>query len=119
MVDSVDELLARKVSYQANAWAAPTDEQSVQKVLHDIRCGTYATHVQYLRDLVSRGERDRYAIEKKRLPGVTFSGIFDGRRLIPPPPPPPKLKEYTELLVLDIDHLSRHDVAKTSTALPE
>ena len=50
-------------------------------------------------------------LTRKRLPGVTFSGTFNGRRKIR------ELKEYTEILVLDVDHLSKYDLAAASIAL--
>ena len=108
---TVDELLARRVSYQRNAWSLPSDERSVQQVLSDIRDGSYAARVQHLRDLISRGERDQYSVDKKRLPRVTFSGTFNGRRQIP------KLKEYNDLVVLDVDHLTKADLMAASSAL--
>jgi hypothetical protein len=110
VVATVAGLLTRKVSYQENAWSVPCDERSVQQVLSDIRDGRYAAQVQHLRDLLSRGDRDRYAVDKKRLPGVTFSATFNRRRQIA------ELKVYTELLVLDVDHLSKHDLAAAIAA---
>ena len=89
---TVDELLARTISYQENVWSSPSDEPSVQQVLSHIRDGTYAARVQHLRDLISRGERDEYSDDKKRLPGVTFSGTFNGNRQIR------ELKAYNTLL---------------------
>lgn len=108
---SVDELLCRHVSYQENVWSAPCSEPSVGEVLHDIRSGRYAAQVQRLRDLVSRGEQDQYSVDKKRLPGVTFSATFNGRRQVR------ELKEYNGLLVLDIDHLSKSDLVAADRAL--
>ncbi|MFZ2405782.1 MAG: BT4734/BF3469 family protein, partial [Methylobacter sp.] len=110
---NVDGLLARKVSYQASAWSLPTDEPSLQEVLNDIRECRYAEQILHLRYLISRGEREQYGVEKKRLPGVTFSGTFDGRRQIG------QLKTYNDLLVLDIDDMSKDALMAASSALRE
>ena len=85
----------------------------MHQVLNDIRDGRYAARVQHLRDLISRGERDQYSVDKKNLPGVTFSGTFNGRRQIR------ELKEYNDLLVLDVDHLSKDDLMAATIALRE
>lgn len=103
-MSSADELLTRKVSYHEAAWSLPSAELSVQAVLSDIRYGRLASQIHHLRGLLSRGERDRYCVDKKRLPGVTFSGTFVGKRQLQ------ALKDYNDLLVLDVDHLAGSDL---------
>jgi hypothetical protein len=110
---STDELLTRKVSYHEAAWSLPADEPSVQAVLNDIRDGKLAAQIHHLRDLLSRGERDQYSVDKKRLPGVTFSGTFNGRRQLR------TLKDYNDLLVLDVDHMDDDDLMFASDDLRE
>jgi hypothetical protein len=82
----------------------------VQQVLTEIRDGTHAAQVRHLRGLLARGDRDQYQIDKKRMPGVTFSGAFNGTRRIS------EIREYTELLVLDVDHLSGQEFAAAIAA---
>lgn len=110
---TVPELLSRTVSYQVNAWSPPCNERSVQQVLSDIRYGTYSGQVQHLRDLLSTGERERYGERKRLLPGVTFSAVFKEKRQIS------EIKEYTKILVLDIDHLSESGLVAATITLRE
>jgi hypothetical protein len=111
MVAAVDELLAKRVSFQGNVWSPPSEEPSVQQVLDDIRLGRYHPKVRYLRGLISRGDWDRYSVEKTHLPGVTFSGTFGEKRQVQ------QLKKYNDLVVLDIDHLSKEGLLAASTNL--
>ncbi len=108
---TVQDLLSRSVSYHQAAWAPPSQEQTVLHVLDDIRNGTYASRVTRLRDLIASGNREQYNVDKKRLPGVTFSGTFTLKRQVD------ALKEYNPLLVLDIDHLGQTELAEASSAL--
>ena len=50
------------------------------------------------------GRSDQYSIDKKRLPGVTFGGTFNGKRQLQ------ELKEYNDLLVIDIDHMNEAQI---------
>jgi len=107
----LEDLLARKVSYQESAWALPTSEFSLKEVLDNIRRGKYSKQIDHLRALICRGEREQYGVDKKRLPGVTFSGTFNGKRRIE------KIKNYTNLLVLDIDHVPQEELSTIGSAL--
>lgn len=113
MVTTVNESLTKVVSYHEAAWSVPTDEISVQDVLNDIRQGRHAEQIEHLRNLISRGNRDQYNVDKKRLPGVTFSGTFSGRRQVQ------ELKEYNALMVLDVDHLGGDNLKAANIALRE
>lgn len=108
---AMDGLLDRRVSFQENVWAPPSREPTVKRVLDDIRRGTYAAQVQRLRQLISQGERDEYRVKKNHLPAVTFSGTFSPKRQLQ------DLKQYNDLLVLDIDHVSHDELRATSNHL--
>lgn len=101
---SSEELLGREVSFQDSAFGTPSKECRLGEVLNDIRNGTYAAQVQHLRDLLASGNREQYSVDKRRLPGVTFSGTFHLQRRIV------DLKEYNSTVVLDIDHVSGPDL---------
>lgn len=113
MTVNVDEFLTKKVSYQEKVWSLPSDKPLVRQVLCDIRDGRYAEQIGLLRDLISREERDQYCVDKKNLPSVTFSGTFNRKRQIE------ELIKYNDLLVLDVDHLSKDMVKAASKTLRE
>jgi hypothetical protein len=108
---SVDELLTRKVSYQENAWSLPSAELSVQEVIYDIKYCKHDAQISHLRNLISQGNREQYGVDKKRLPGITFSGTFRHRRQIE------ELKFYNDLLVIDLDHMSKDELLTASSVL--
>jgi hypothetical protein len=110
-MNSTEELLTKQVSYHKTVWSPPLIEVSVQAVLNDIRGGKHARQIDHLRNLLSRGEEDQYSVDKKQLPGVTFSGTFSGTRR------GQALKQYSALLVLDIDHINDDELTIAGQAL--
>jgi len=72
----------------------------LEVILGQIRGGRYKERILALRDLANQGKLDEYNEHKRSLPGFTPSGLFDGgRKLL-------NLKEYSGVLVLDLDDLS-------------
>jgi len=69
-------------------------------ILDQIRGGTYKAKVLVLRELVAQGKLDEYNDQKRSLPGFTPSGLFEGGRKLQ------HLKEYSGVIVLDLDDLS-------------
>jgi len=75
MIDA-HSFLRKRVSYQISGYAHPSSEHSVEQILKDIRTGEWAEQIGILRDLLARGEQEKYIARKKYLPGMTFSGTF-------------------------------------------
>jgi len=72
----------------------------LEVILDQVRGGKYKDKVLPLRELVLQGKFDEYNERKRSLPGFTPSGLFDGgRKLV-------HLKEYSGVIVLDLDDLS-------------
>ena len=72
----------------------------LEVILDQIRGGKYKDKVLALRELVLQGKMDEYNERKRSLPGFTPSGLFEGgRKLV-------HLKEYSGVIVLDLDDLS-------------
>ena len=69
-------------------------------ILEVIKNGRYKTQVEQLQVLLSKGKVKEYKKAKKKLPAFTPSAIFEGGRKMR------FLKEYSKLLILDIDKLS-------------
>ena len=86
---------------------SPFLNESVQiplsKVLLSIRAGNYSEAINEARFYYIK-DKYKYGILKRKLPGVTFSGIFGEARK------PQFLKSYTNLIVLDIDNLKKESV---------
>ncbi|MGM1429998.1 BT4734/BF3469 family protein [Sphingobacterium lactis] len=87
------------VFYQDGVYGFNRRETTVRAILTDIVKGKYRTNVAYLRDLLSKGDKEGYSREKINLPAVTFGATFHDHRTTK------DLKTYTSLLVLDIDDL--------------
>ena len=100
------DILKKAVSIQPNAWSKLTGEMPIRDVLNWIETGKYQSEINILRRYFESGDLDRYEMYKKRLPGVTFSATFkESRRR-------DNLKEYNELLVIDIDNLDPHEMTR-------
>jgi len=69
-------------------------------ILDQIRGGKYKAKVLALRELVRQGKMDEYNDQKRSLPGFTPSGLFEGGRKLQ------HLKEYSGVMVLDLDNLN-------------
>ena len=100
----MDDLLQKKVSFQENAWTPPDAEFSIREVLEFIKRGRYASEITRLRTYLKDGDTGKYDSFKKRLPGVTFCATFNQERKRD------KLKDYNQLIVIDIDKLSQEDL---------
>ena len=99
-VNNLKAILDSKVSYQKDTWTSLSKELTIKEVLDQIKNGQYSKIVQSLRELLRKGDSESYKAEKLKLPAVTFCGTFtNSRKKV-------NLKEYNNLIVLDIDKLS-------------
>jgi VirE N-terminal domain len=99
--NNLKDILDSKVSYQKDTWTSLSKEMTINEVLDQIRNGQYSKTVQNLRDLLRKGDSESYKAEKLKLPAVTFCGTFiNSRKKV-------NLKEYNNLIVLDIDKLTQ------------
>jgi len=106
----ITELLKTKVSYLEYFWA-DIREAKLSSVLNEIRSDKHRGFTEYLRQFYSQGEKDSYAVHKKRLPVVTFCGSFEKGRT------KDCLKDYSYLVVLDIDKLDCNELCRIKDAL--
>lgn len=98
-MEKSEKLLLRKVSFQHSAWAPIDKEISIGETLEDIKNNKYQPLINNLRRFLADGDKEKYDSHKKKLPGVTFCGTFEGKRKRE------FLKNYNELVVIDIDKL--------------
>lgn len=87
------------ISKYENTFAMSNTEVSLLEELELIRNGKYSAEIQKCRSFIAQGNTESYKLAKRTLPAITFSGTFDG------PHKKDKLKRYSELIVIDIDHI--------------
>jgi hypothetical protein len=102
---NIETVLALNVSYQQNAWSKIDRILSINNVLLSIQNGLYSKEISLLRDYIKTSQLDKYQVNKKRLPGVTFSGVFNIDRK------KEELEIYNSILVLDFDKLSPQEIS--------
>jgi KaiC/GvpD/RAD55 family RecA-like ATPase len=84
------------VSIYNNAYDTDSSVSSADLVVRDILVGKWSSKIYALRGM----DKKQYDEEKKKLPGVTFSGTFKkGTRL------KTSIESYTGLIVIDIDKI--------------
>jgi len=85
----------------------------ISVILEQIRSGKYKARIQALRELLRQGKTEEYTSAKRSLPAFTPSGRFEGGRKLE------FLKEYSGLIILDIDKLSPEQLIATRTRVEE
>lgn len=107
----MEDILARRTSFQINAWSSLSKEMTIKEVLLDIQSDKHRYQVLSLRKLLIEDKKGEYTTHKRTLSAVTFCGTFDGERK------KPKIKEYNSIIVLDIDSLDEEELKRTKTCL--
>ena len=103
------EILNKRVSYQKNTWSAFSKEMTIGEVLRELQSEEHKVQVQYLRSLISKGNKEEYNSHKRTLSAVTFCGTFDGERK------KTKIRSYNSLIVLDVDKLDENELLRVKT----
>lgn len=98
-MQSLNDILNTKVSYQANTWTEIASELTIATVLNQIKSDKHKSQIEDLRNKLEQGNKEYYDNHKKQLPAVTFSATFNIRRTNE------HLKKYNPLIVIDIDKL--------------
>lgn len=102
------DILRKHVSFYDSLRQKECCRRTLFSVLNDIRTGVYADAVLRVRSRVD--DKQSYRTKKKRLPAICFCGIFWGSHY------KHNLTSYTNLLVIDIDHV-RDDRLKIKRTL--
>lgn len=108
-----ENILNLKVSFQKTAFAPLTHELSITDVLRGIKEKRLEYIISDLRKRLSIGDQEGYEEHKKKLPGVTFSGTFNEKRKRS------ELKDYNQVIVLDIDKLTPFELSHNKQVLQE
>lgn len=108
-----NELLNIMVSYQKSTLAKISSEVSLRNVLNAIANEDLEKQITNLRLKLNEGDKNFYNTNKKYLPSITFSGLFNiNRKLI-------DLKKYNSLIVIDIDKLEDNEIEDVYNKLLE
>lgn len=108
-----NELLSIMVSYQKSSLAKISSEVSLGNVLNAIANEDLEKQIATLRVKLNEGDKAFYNTNKKHLPAITFSGLFNvNRKLI-------DLKKYNSLIVIDIDKLEDNEIENVYNKLLE
>lgn len=104
------ELLKTNVTYLDNLWSGQKDT-TLHSVLSEIKGKKHETITKYLRELYSKGDKEKYSLHKRQLPVTTFCASFiNGRKK-------EHLNKYNSLIVLDIDKLGSLELQRVKEAL--
>ncbi|NCA76150.1 MAG: virulence-associated E family protein [Alphaproteobacteria bacterium] len=103
---------AMKVSIFRN-FNQVVENLDISVILEQIRSGKYKSRVLALRELLRQGKTEEYNDAKRSLPAFTPSGLFEGGRKLE------YLKEYSGLIILDIDKLTQDQLIATRSSVEE
>ena len=85
----------------------------ITMILEQIRSGKYKSRILALREMLRQGKTDEYNDAKRSLPAFTPSGLFEGGRKME------YLKEYSGLIILDIDKLTQEQLCAVRSRVEE
>lgn len=105
-MNSTNDILKHKVSYQENTWANLSEEITIQKTLELIKSDIYKSKIESLRTSLENGNKAEYDKHKVKLPAVTFCATFERKRR------KEELKKYNSIIVIDIDKLENEELKK-------
>jgi hypothetical protein len=105
-LNSTNDILKHKVSYQENTWANLSEEITIQKTLELIKSDIYKSKIKSLRTSLENGNKAEYDKHKVKLPAVTFCAKFEKKRR------KEELKKYNSIIVIDIDKLEKEELKK-------
>ncbi|UOK42124.1 MULTISPECIES: VapE domain-containing protein [Flavobacterium] len=82
------------------------EHKTIHDILQEIKTGKYKPGIVYLRKSLTENKMEAYEKAKKSLPAFTPSGKFEGGRKME------FLKEYSNVIILDIDKLTSEALSK-------
>ena len=89
------------------------ENAKIIEVLNDIKTGKYINVITYLRKSLAESKMEAYERAKKSLPAFTPSASFKGGRKLE------YLTAYTQIVVLDIDKLSKEQLTNAKALAQE
>lgn len=111
MQNMCDDWLKIQVSYFPNKTSQATQQMSLGDALSTIQSNRFEMLIAELRKFKAEGKQDKADAIKSNLPAVTFCATFYGRRISN------QYAHYNNLLVIDIDKLSKEEMARVKECL--
>ncbi len=99
------------ISFYSNKTSQSNTEISLMQELQRIKNGYVKIQIETCRDLLSRGLVAEYKAAKAKLPGVTYSGKFNGSHKAE------NLQEYSRLMIIDFDGLEDETIEEKKALL--
>jgi hypothetical protein len=99
-------ILTKQTSFQNNAFLPISKVLTIGEILNSIKSNYLKDRVTKLRELYLQENKQEYSAEKLQLPAVTFCATFDKERK------KENLIEYNNLIVIDIDKLSKEQIVE-------
>lgn len=111
MLNMSNDILNISVSYFPNKTSQATQQMSLGDALSTIQSNRFEMLIAELRKYKAEGKQDKADAIKSNLPAVTFCATFNGRRISN------QYAHYNNLLVIDIDKLSKEEMARVKECL--
>jgi hypothetical protein len=105
------EILDIKISYQTHFWSRELKAMTIHEVFEEIKNDKHSQITNNLRELYNNNDKASYTNLKKRLPVVTFCGLFENGRT------KEDIKQYYNTIVLDIDKLGKDELERIKECL--
>lgn len=106
MNEELELILTKKASFQKTVFAPLSHELKIKDILRGIKEQRLEHIIHKLRTHLKEENVELYNQEKKFLPGVTFSAVFNSKRRRE------NIEVYNEIIVLDIDKLNQEQMLK-------
>ncbi|TKS57404.1 DUF3987 domain-containing protein [Mesohalobacter halotolerans] len=95
----------KKIKFSTyNDLYTPATIITLEEFTDSIKSSEISNQIEHIREVYENGDEDKSQLLKKKLPGVTVSGIFKDRRNAD------NISEYSQLVILDIDKLDKNQV---------
>ncbi|WP_154859545.1 BT4734/BF3469 family protein [Cyclobacterium xiamenense] len=106
----IKDILNTQISYQDHFWT-PLKTITIRQAFTEIKGDKHLKYTKFLRNYYLKGDKENYAISKRKLPVVTFCGTYEKERT------KENLKDYNSLVVLDIDKLGNDELKRVKGIL--
>lgn len=101
------------ISFFKNAASHEPVTVSIPQIIEGIRTGRWQEEIRAIRQAVAQGDKKQAADLKRRLPYVSFGGVFEGGHKAS------QLRKYSQRIVLDLDNTPLPELERMRTLCQE
>lgn len=98
-----------EISFFKNAASHEPVTVSISQIIEGIRTGRWQEEIRAVRQALAQGDKKQAADLKRRLPYVSFGGVFEGGHKAS------QLKKYSQRIVLDLDNTPPRELERLRT----